>query len=82
MSDVQKKFPLIKLAKKLKGLRQPPQTNSDSVFPLIKLAKKLKVELTDKAMTIFVLFPLIKLAKKLKDELASFYSGGGLERFH
>ena len=60
-------FPLIKLAKKLKGNNSNLDTPAPSLFPLIKLAKKLKdycagikIQYPNKP------FPLIKLAKKLK----------------
>ncbi len=66
-------FPLIKLAKKLKGsVDRHRLVKSNLLFPLIKLAKKLKVFIAI-ALVIAIAttprFPLIKLAKKLKDIL-------------
>ncbi len=61
-------FPLIKLAKKLKGGMISQFKNPTSTFPLIKLAKKLKVEELFKLCKKLERFPLIKLAKKLKDD--------------
>ena len=65
-------FPLIKLAKKLKGfgfglvvLEPHP------VFPLIKLAKKLKDPRKHDNNNTRTWFPLIKLAKKLKENGSS-----------
>ncbi len=59
-------FPLIKLAKKLKGEKKWLPTTQPCKFPLIKLAKKLK-EGKPKPFLQPSRFPLIKLAKKLKD---------------
>ena len=60
-------FPLIKLAKKLKGVVQLRFGNLPKTFPLIKLAKKLKVEGQFQRLQVDANeFPLIKLAKKLK----------------
>ncbi len=62
------RFPLIKLAKKLKdGVgRGAGAYRVRSEFPLIKLAKKLK-EKFERRDFILIGFPLIKLAKKLKE---------------
>jgi hypothetical protein len=73
-------FPLIKLAKKLKGSNllsfYPP------AFPLIKLAKKLKAATSSTALIrVTPSFPLIKLAKKLKEEM-SFVQSKLLLCFH
>ena len=60
-------FPLIKLAKKLKG-NEEVESHCGRVleaFPLIKLAKKLKAS-TATGPVLLYKFPLIKLAKKLK----------------
>ncbi len=62
---VDDKFPLIKLAKKLKGCNLVTSMFQFVLFPLIKLAKKLKVEELFK-LSKKLKFPLIKLAKKLK----------------
>ena len=66
------RFPLIKLAKKLKVELFKNLLEAEK-FPLIKLAKKLKedfatpISLGDHAIRSLNGFPLIKLAKKLKD---------------
>ena len=60
------RFPLIKLAKKLKDFNKNNCNSQRSKFPLIKLAKKLKEEALKKSAQTLV-FPLIKLAKKLKE---------------
>ncbi len=62
-----KKFPLIKLAKKLKDVENAVTITLRLVFPLIKLAKKLKASHGLPMRMATLSFPLIKLAKKLKD---------------
>jgi hypothetical protein len=58
-----KKFPLIKLAKKLKDSSPRGDGNERNLFPLIKLAKKLKEVIPAFLFVIGCLeFPLIKLA--------------------
>ncbi len=42
LNPAQKRFPLIKLAKKLKVKEEEVYTKKHQPFPLIKLAKKLK----------------------------------------
>jgi len=61
-------FPLIKLAKKLKGEKYDKGEWTQE-FPLIKLAKKLKgvIDSNYTNLTPGLWFPLIKLAKKLKE---------------
>ncbi len=75
------KFPLIKLAKKLKEQLSgiPLQFIA---FPLIKLAKKLKDFCLFCEYLIWVkAFPLIKLAKKLKDFISCFFFVYSLRSF-
>ena len=64
---MRQEFPLIKLAKKLKGHFWLVY-GIDYLFPLIKLAKKLKDKGCKNAWRrASSVFPLIKLAKKLKE---------------
>ncbi len=67
----ERKFPLIKLAKKLKDkFLEANPSKEEEQFPLIKLAKKLKVFVFYQKKGNHMSksqFPLIKLAKKLKE---------------